>query len=458
MLAILLSLTAMVASQADGDQRPNFILINCDDLGYGDVGCYGSSKHRTPNIDTMASEGLRLTSFYVTSGVCTPSRSSLMTGCYPRRVSMHVNEEGRVVLFPGNKKGLHPDEVTIAEVLKARGYATAIVGKWHLGDQPEFLPTRQGFDSYFGIPFSNDMDQKSRPQNNYPPLPLLENESVIETEPDQRLLTRRYTERAVQFITQNKGRPFFLYLPHTFPHWPHFASEQFEGKSANGIYGDCIEELDWSTGEILKTLKSLGIDDRTLVLFTSDNGGVLRNGASNGPLKGGKASTFEGGQRVPCIIRWPGHVPSGKTSDELLTSMDVMPTFAHLAGAKVPEDRIIDGHNVWDVLTGKPRARSPHKAFYYFHLTDLECVRSGRWKLRIRYPNRNGQPRMVTELYDLATDIGETTDVAARNPKIVQQLYRLIESGRRDLGDGEAKGANQRPAGMVEHAKPLTQS
>jgi len=286
-------------------ERPNFIIIFCDDLGYADIGPFGSENHRTPNLDRMAAEGRKFTSFYVTSGVCSPSRSSLMTGCYPKRVGLHQNEKGQGVLFPGNQRGLNPSEITLAEVLKARGYATGIVGKWHLGDQPEFLPTRQGFDSYFGIPFSNDMGQKDRPTKQYPPLPLLRMEKVIEEEPDQRLITQRYTREAIAFIERNKARPFFLYLPHTMPHWPQYSSERFAGKSANGKWGDAAEEIDWSTGEILKALKANGIDEKTMVIFMSDNGGLIPV-TSNAPLRNGKGTPYEGGIREPMIVKWPG--------------------------------------------------------------------------------------------------------------------------------------------------------
>jgi len=270
--------------------KPNFIIIFCDDLGYGDVGCFGSEKHRTPNINRMAAEGMRFTSFYVTSGVCTPSRSSLMTGCYPRRVNMHESDRNECVLFPVARKGLNPDEITIAEVLKAQGYATACVGKWHLGDQPEFLPTSQGFDYYFGIPYSNDMGANQR--NSNPPLPLVRNKKVIEAPADQNTLTQRYTQEVIKFITANKDTPFFIYLPHTMPHNPVHSSEKFRGRSANGGYGDSVEEIDWSTGEILAALKKLDIDERTLVVFTSDNGAAPRWGGSNLPLSGWKGSTM----------------------------------------------------------------------------------------------------------------------------------------------------------------------
>ena len=443
--------------------RPNFILINCDDLGYGDLGCYGSTKQRTPNVDRLAKEGTRFTSFYSTSGVCTPSRTSLMTGCYPRRLNMHTNGVGYWVLFPGNERGLHPDEITVADVLRKAGYATMAIGKWHLGDQPPFLPTRRGFDRYFGIPFSNDMGQtraKGQRDTTRPPTPLLRDAKVIEEEPDQRQLTRRYTEEALQFIAQNKGQPFFLYLAHTFPHWPHYASDAFAGRSANGVYGDCIEEVDWSTGQILAKLRELGLDEQTLVVFTSDNGGVLAHGASNGPLKAGKATSFEGGHRVPCIVRAPGRVPSGVVSDCVWTMLDVLPTFAALAGAKAPSDRIIDGFDASPILSTPNAAQSPYQraGYFYYYEGHLQAVRSGPWKLRVARdgPKLGSTPLATPELFNLDVDIGETTDVAAKHPEVVARLLGLIERCREDIGDGDRPGKNQRPAGRFPGAKPLT--
>ncbi len=446
------------AGSGTGGRPPNFIIIFCDDLGYGDLGCFGSNKHRTPDIDRMAAEGIRFTSFYVTSGVCTPSRSSLMTGCYPRRINMHQNDDGLCVLFPVNKKGLNPEEITIAEILKERGYATACIGKWHLGDQPQFLPTRQGFDYYFGIPYSNDMGGK--PGGKRPPLPLLRNETVIEAPANQNTLTKRYTEEVLKFITSNKDKPFFVYLPHTMPHNPVHSSDNFRGKSANKGYGDCVEEIDWSTGRILETLKKLGIDERTLVVFTSDNGASNRFGGGNGPLRGHKGSTWEGGMREPCVMRWPGKISAGKTCDELSSTMDLLPTFARLAGTKPPRDRIIDGKDIRPLIAGKKGAKSPHKAFYYYQIDQLQAVRSGRWKLHLpmKMKKRNwgkGIPDTPLQLYDLKADIGETTNVAAEHPDMVKRLLTLAERAREDLGDVNHKGKHQRPAGWVENSQPL---
>ena len=429
---------------------PNFILIYIDDMGYGDVGCFGSTANRTPAIDRMAKEGMRFTSFYVTSGVCTPSRSSLMTGCYPRRVNLHQDTRGRCVLFAAAKKGLNPKEITIAEVLKGRGYATCCVGKWHLGDQPEFLPTRQGFDHYFGIPYSNDMNRKEIP------LPLMRDEAVIEAPVRQDTLTKRYTEESIKFIRANKDRPFFLYLPHAMVHLPLHASDAFRDKSANGRYGDAVEELDWSTDQILKTLKELGIDENTLVVFTSDNGSTGRNGGSNAPLRGRKGQTLEGGQRVPCVMRQPGRIPAGKTCDELTATIDMLPTFAHLAGTAAPSDRVIDGKNIWPLMAGAAEAKTPHEAFYYYQIDQLQAVRSGKWKLHLplKLKKKNwGKPDRDAplQLFDLDADIHEDNDLAAKHPEVVQRLLALAAKARADLGDVGREGANQRPAGQVEN-------
>lgn len=438
--------------------KPNFIIIFCDDLGYGDLGCYGSKKHRTPNIDRMAAEGMRFTSFYVTSSVCTPSRSSLMTGCYPRRVNMHQDSNNLCVLFPVGKKGLNPNEITIAEVLKSRGYATACVGKWHLGDQPQFLPTSQGFDYYYGIPYSNDMG--TRKKTNRPPLPLLQNKKVIEAPVNQNTITKRYTEQVTKFIRSNKDKPFFVYLPHTMPHNPVHSSEKFRGKSANDGYGDCVEEIDFSTGQILQTLKNLNIDDRTLVIFTSDNGAANRWGGSNLPLSGFKGSTAEGGMREPAVMRWPGKIPAGKTCNELVSTLDMLATLAHLAGTKAPADRIIDGKNIWPLMAGKRGVKSPHKVFYYYQMDQLQAVRSGKWKLHLPFKmkKRNwgkGIPDTPLELYNLQDDIAEKNNVANSHPDVVKRLFVLVEKARRDLGDTGRKGTGQRPAGWVVTPKPL---
>ena len=471
-LALLLQplgLLPPTSLHADDVARPNFIIIFCDDLGYNDIGPFASEKHRTPNLDRMAREGRKFTDFYVTSGVCSPSRSSLMTGCYPKRVGLHENETGRWVLFPGNQRGLNPDEITIAEVMKEQGYATACIGKWHLGDQKAFLPTRQGFDYYFGIPYSNDMGAMNgagQVVNNrgYPPLPLLRNEEVIETEPDQRLITQRYTREAVEWLRAHKDESFFLYFPQTMPHAPQFSSKNFAGKSANGKWGDTVEEIDWSVGEVLKTLKELKIDEKTLVVFLSDNGGATRWGASNRPLSGAKGTTMEGGQRVPFLARWPGRIPADTTCREMAISMDLLPSFAALAGGAPPRDRIIDGKDIRPLLFGQEGAKTPHKALYYYYRGQLQAVRSGDWKLHVARSQRGrGKNAKTTHfpdrLYHLTRDIGEKNNVAEANPKVVQRLLALAEEARKDLGDDapahQTKGANTRSPGFVKNAVKL---
>ncbi|MCP5119098.1 MAG: sulfatase [bacterium] len=455
----LVALLFLLCAAAAG--KPNFVLLLCDNLGYGDVGCYGSTLHRTPHIDRMATEGMRLTSFYSTSGVCTPSRSSLMTASYPRRVGLHMTDPDLHVLRPVSPNGLHPDEITIAEVLKDAGYATACIGKWHLGDQPAFLPTRQGFDYYYGIPYSDDM--VARPGRNWPPLPLMRGERVVEAPADRNTLTRRYTEEAIRFITDNRDRPFFLYLPHAMPgSTPNpYASEAFRGKSKNGPFGDSVEEIDWSTGEILETLKRLELDDNTLVVWTSDNGAPRRNPpqGSNKPLRGWGYTTMEAGMRVPCVVRWPGKIPAGAVSGELATMMDWLPTFAHLAGGIPPADRILDGHNIWPLLSGAKGARSPYEALYYYQMDQLQAVRAGKWKLHLplaekRTNFRGGGAPTEAELYDLEADIGESNNLAASHADVVAFLTAIAEEARRDLGDRGRPGENQRPAGRVPNPSP----
>ncbi len=457
---LLLAGLAVATPQASApdsgpDRPPNIVLILCDDLGYADISCQGSEFQHTPNIDKLAEEGTRFTSYYVSSGVCTPSRASLLTGCYPRRVHLDRGDGDAWVLFPGHHKGLHPDEVTIAEVLKPLGYATACIGKWHLGDQPVFLPTRQGFDCYFGIPYSNDMGQTPKPRGNYPKTPLLRDEQVIEEEPDQRYLTRRYVDEAIRFVREHADQPFFLYWPHTFPHWPHYSSPSFDGRSHNTAvpaFGDCVEELDWSVGQLMATLKALDLDDDTLVIFTSDNGGNTRHGARNTPLRGGKGTTWEGGQRVPCIVRWPGHVPVGRVDDRILRSLDVLPSLATITGAALPEQEIdgVDRSALW-LDDGAAETGVPDMLYYFKQ--HLECVRSGRWKLRIA--DTRDQEFTGPQLFDLATDLGEATDVAADHPDAVERLLGIADRARAELGDGDREGSGQRPAGQVEAAVTL---
>ena len=447
--------------------KPNFVLINIDDLGYADIGPFGSVLNRTPHLDRMAAEGRKLTSHYA-AVVCSPSRAALMTGCYPKRV-LPIPQ----VLFPVAEVGLNPEENTVAELLKKAGYATACVGKWHLGDQPEFLPTRQGFDYYYGLPYSNDMGTsldgaKSSPGQpipkaqakaqgspddetglkgfNQPPLPLLENETVVERvrAAEQSTLAQRYTEKATRFVRENRDRPFFLYLAHTAVHNPHYPGAEFKGNSRNGLLGDWIEEMDWSVGQVLDTVRALGLGEKTLVIFTSDNGGPLNQGANNRPLRGSKTQTFEGGIRVCTIAWWPGKIPAGTTTDEITTMMDILPTFVKLAGGEPPSDRKIDGHDIWPLLAAVPGATSPYDAFYYYRGLKLEAVRSGPWKLHL---GGGG-------LFKLDADIGESTNVAAANPQVADRLRALAEGTRDDLGlDGLGPGC--RRLGRVTHPRPL---
>jgi arylsulfatase A len=458
MVALLPAMHLPAAASGDAGLRrpPNFIIILADDLGYGDLSCYGSEKIATPRLDRMAVEGVRLTDFHVTAPICSPSRASLLTGRYAQRAGLPF------VLFPTERKGLAPEEITLGEVLKQRGYATVCIGKWHLGFLPPFQPMQQGFDEFFGLPYSND-SAKQPDGKPFDPvlapveLPLLRGTNVVQAPVAQETLTERYTQEAVQFIRRNRDRPFFLYLPHTFPHRPLHASERFRGRSRAGLYGDTVECLDWSTGRILDTLAELGLDDQTLVCFTSDNGpppaaparGEQGASGSAGPLRGWKFTAYEGGFRVPAIFRWPGQIPAGRVCSELATTMDLLPTLAKLAGAKLPRDRTLDGKDIWPLLTN-PKARSPHKLFCYYLDNQLQAVRSGHWKLfleqheypsltTIMYTNR---PQVMQKhfplrdgpsLYDLESDVGEKHDVAAEHPDVVKRLSKMARNFDRQL-------------------------
>ncbi len=423
--------------------RPNFVIIFADDQGYQDVGCFGSPHINTLNLDRMAAEGMRFTDFYSAASVCSPSRAALLTGCYPPRVGITK------VLFPRDNIGLNPKEITIADALKSRGYACACVGKWHLGHLPEFLPTSNGFDSYFGIPYSNDMDgvkgkdrnlDRAWQQKDFSPwnVPLMRNEEVIERPADQTTLIERYTQEAVKFIGKNKNKPFFLYLPHTMPHVPLFVSDEFYIEDAQKAYKATIEQIDWSVGRVLSALKKAGVDRNTLVVFTSDNGpwlGKKHHGGCALPLRDGKFSTYEGGMREPTIMRWPGKIPAGEVCGEVCSTIDLLPTLAGLAGGEVPTDRVIDGKDIRSLMFAEPGAKSPHEAFFYYRGTNLEAVRSGKWKLR-----RN---KKKTELYDLEADISEKNNLADEHPEIVKRLADMMEEF-----DSQLK-ANARPAGKV---------
>lgn len=437
--------------------QPNIVLINCDDLGYGDLSCYGSSVNRTPNIDRLAGQGVRFTDFYMASPVCSPSRGAMMTGCYPPRISFG-DFNGSWVLFPGNDCGLSTDEITIARLLKDRGYATKLVGKWHCGDQKEFLPTRHGFDSYYGLPYSNDMGRQ-RGRNRETPLPLVRDEEVIQQQPDQANLIERYTEESVRFLRDNREEPFFLYLAHMQVHLPLYAPQRFLDRSQNGRFGACVEAVDWSTAVIMNELQRLDLEDNTIVIFTSDNGARGDNGSSNAPLRGKKGTTWEGGQRVPCIIRWPGQIQAGQTRNDIMSSIDFYPTLANLAGAEVPKDRIIDGLDFSEMLLGRAEA-GPRDTFFYYLSNSLNAVRRGTWKLHVNQggrPWQNEKDQSLRDLYDLQADPGETTNLYDQHPEIVEQLQGLLDACREDMGDAvtETKGKNVREKGWVQNAVPL---
>jgi len=440
-----------ISNWVQGNQRtadkPNFVIIFTDDQGYQDIGCFGSPSIRTPNLDRMAAEGTKFTDFYSAAAICSPSRAALLTGCYPPRVGITK------VLFPKDTIGMNPKEATIADVLKTRGYATACIGKWHLGHLPEFLPTSNGFDSYFGIPYSNDMDgvedkdknlDRSWRQKDYSPwnVPLMRNETVVERPADQTTLIERYTDEAIKFIRMNKHKPFFLYLPHTMPHIPLFVSDEFYYEDVKRAYTTTIEQIDFSVGRIFTALKEAEVDNNTLVVFTSDNGPWLSMKHHAGcalPLRDGKFTTYEGGMREPCIMRWPGRIPAGKVCHEMCATIDLLPTFARLAGAKVPDDRVIDGKDIWPLMLGTPGAKTPHEAFFYYRGTNLDAVRSGRWKLR--------RVKKITELYDLEADIGERNNLAHKHPAIVKRLSSLMKEFDKQLK------TDARPSGKVTQKK-----
>jgi len=424
------------APASNAADKPNFVVIFCDDLGYGDLGCYGHPTIRTPQLDRMAAEGVRFTDFYSAASVCTPSRAALLTGRLPIRGGMQG--QTRRVLFPDSERGLPADEITLAEALVTAGYATACIGKWHLGHRHEYLPLRHGFEHYFGIPYSNDMRPNSRnPQSSrWPPLPLIRDDTTIETEPDQRLLTERYTDAAITFIRQQKaepdGRPFFLYLAHTMPHVPIFASDRFAGKSARGLYGDVVETIDWSTGEILRTLREMGLAENTLVLFTSDNGPWLlqrQAGGSAGLLREGKGSSWEGGMRVPCIAVWPGRIPRGVDRHAVASTLDIFPTALALAGVPLPNDRAIDGQDLSPVLFGNGEV--PERPFFYYRGGELMAVRRGPWKMHFKTQAGYAQPQPDVHdpplLFHLGHDPGEQYNVAKDHPEAIAELTRVAQ-------------------------------
>jgi len=469
-------------SDSKSTPPPNVVVIFIDDMAYADIGPFGAKSYATPNLDRMAAQGRRFTDFVVSSAVCSASRSALMTGCYHQRIGI----DG--ALGPQSDMGINESEVTIAEICKARGYATACFGKWHLGHHPRFLPTNHGFDHYFGIPYSNDMwplhpENVARLKRNpdakssWPPLPLLQSDAPGEVtvlnadmQPDdQKWMTRQFTERATAFIRQNANRPFFLYLPHPMVHVPLYVSPEFEGKSGAGLFADVVMEVDWSVGQILDTIRDLNIDDNTLVVFTSDNGPWLSYGdhaGSAAPLREGKGTMFEGGYRVPALMQWKGKIPAGTTCDQLSSTIDLLPTIAGLIGADLP-DHTIDGKDISPLMFGKADAKTPHEHFFCFYSPkSLHAVRTGRWKLHFPHTYRtlaggpggtDGQPvnyqsaKIGLALFDLQNDVGETTDVAAQHPKIVAALTAAAERMRQSLGDQfqNRQGIDVRPPGRM---------
>jgi arylsulfatase A-like enzyme len=431
-------------------KKPNVILINCDDMGYGDLGCYGSSVNKTPAIDKLAREGTRFTDFYMVSPVCSPSRGGMLTGCYPPRISFG-SFEGATVLFPGHGVGLHPDETTIADMLREQGYHTKIIGKWHCGDQPEFLPLNYGFDEYYGLPYSNDMGRQAGRKNQMPPLPLIRDSEVIQQQPDQRALTERYVEQALEFITNHRDDPVFLYFAHLHVPLPLYAAERVVQEADNGDSGACMASVDWSVQCLMHKLDEEGLADDTMIIFTSDNGSRGDNGGSNAPLRGAKTTTWEGGMRVPCIMRWNGHIPANRVCSDIVASIDFLPTFAALCGANLPKAKI-DGLDLSALFLGNTKSKG-REIFFYYKQNNLEAVRCGDWKLHIRKDNEK-----VQLLYNLCEDISEQNNLYNSYPDVIAQLENLIDKCRSELGD-EAEGIQGteiRSIGRVENAKPLT--
>jgi arylsulfatase A-like enzyme len=451
------------ADPASG-RLPNVVIVYADDLGYGDIGAYGAPRIRTPHVDRLAAEGVRFTDFYVAQAVCSASRTALLTGTYPNRIGILG------ALGPQSTHGIADAETTLGELLKARGYATAVYGKWHLGHLPPFLPPRNGFDDYLGLPYSNDMWPNHPEKMHFPPLPLYSRDAVLTINPDQSQLTGEYARRAVAFIEAHRDRPFFVYLAHAMPHVPIFASERFRGRSRQGLYGDVVEEIDDSVGQVLAALRRLSLERDTLVIFASDNGPWLSYGdhaGSAGPLREGKGTAFEGGVRVPFVARWPGHIPAGSVVREPAMTIDVLPTIARLVGAS-PPPLPIDGLDIAPLLLGEPGARSPHEALLFYYGTELRALRGGRYKLVLPHrsqtlagkagsggiPAKYQQVDVPLALYDLVDDVGETTDVAAAHPDVMARLQALAEKAREDLGDSLTgrTGRNLREPGRVSPA------
>ncbi len=474
LIIIVLFLSCPVAySQKNTTTSPNIVLIFLDDMGNGDLSLTGATNYATPSIDKMGMEGIRFTNFLSAQAVCSASRAGLLTGCYPNRIGFAG------ALFPNSPTGINSSEVTLAEMVKQKGYATAIVGKWHLGDSREFLPLQHGFDEYFGLPYSNDMwpvDYAGKPatdwkKERFPPLFIIdgnEKKIPVETLEDQALLTQKYTARAVDFITRNKKKPFFLYVAHNMPHVPINASSQFKGKSKQGLYGDVMMEIDWSVGEILKAIRDNGLDNNTLIIFTSDNGPWMNYGnhaGSTGGLREAKGSSFEGGMRVPCLVRWKGTVPAGFISNSLSSTIDIFPTIAEMLQLELPKHKI-DGISLAPIFKGDVTAAPRKEFYYYYRKNNLEAVRLDQWKLVLPHPGRthenyepgkDGFPGALNEnfpfgraLYDLRRDPGERYDVKTEHPEIVKELEALVEKAREDLGDdlSQRTGKNVRTVGV----------
>jgi arylsulfatase A len=466
-LCLAIFLLVLAGPLSAQERPPNVVIIFADDQGYADVGCFGAEGFETPHLDRLAENGMKFTNFVVAQAVCGASRAALLTGCYPNRIGMLGAPSHR------SRHGINSREVLLSELVKQKDYATAIVGKWHLGHLRPFLPLQHGFDEYFGLPYSNDMwpHHPERPEG-YPSLPLYEGNEIADADvspEDQKQLTTRYTERAVDFINRNHERPFFLYVAHAMPHVPLFVSDRFAGASAQGRYGDVIMEIDWGVGEISKALQEHDLTEQTLVIYTSDNGPWLSYGnhaGSAGPLREGKGTMWEGGVRVPCIMSWPGRIPAGTVCDEFCATIDVFPTVAGLVGADLPAHPI-DGSDIWPLLSGEPGAKTPHDAYFYYWGNELHAARSGDWKLHFPHayrtlgetpPGRDGTPAKYTQartglaLYNLQTDVSETRDVKDQHPDIVARLEKLAEQAREELGDSLTKrdGLATRPAAQAE--------
>ncbi|MAS96331.1 MAG: arylsulfatase [Verrucomicrobiales bacterium] len=465
-IALCLLLVAVCVAHAFSEERPpNVVIIFTDDQGYSDVGKFGAEGFETPNLDRMAEEGRMFTQWYAAQPVCSASRTGLLTGCYPNRIGIHG------ALGPGSRHGINPEETTLAEVCKSKGYATAIFGKWHLGDAEKFLPPNHGFDEYFGIPYSNDMWPNHPTAKHFPPLPLISGTEILREadEHDQRMMTTWLTSKAVDFINRNRENPFFLYVPHPQPHVPLYVSDRFAGTTERGLYGDVIAEIDWSVGEILNAIDTNGLGEDTLVMFTSDNGPWLSYGTHSGkadPLREGKGTVWEGGVREPCIMRWTGKIPAGTVSVTPAMNIDILPTIANLIGAEMPE-RKIDGLDIWPILAGEEGAENPHDAYwFYYKQNELQAVQSGEWKLILphRYRTLSGREggdggtpvrydniMAELELYRLTEDISEQTNLAADYPEEVEKLLKYVEAARAELGDRLTKreGAGSREPGRL---------